>query len=131
MQQTHLQSGPGWRLGYRPTAPHYQGLLGTDDWAVELTGAELQDFCRLLLQLVDTVTAAASELMPEERLTCELETERVWLEIDGLLAIDGLSLAYDLRLMLNGDRNVEAAWDSAAVLGLVGGVRSLMEQLPN
>ena len=49
--QKVLKSGAGWRVGWN-LASAYQGLVGGDDWAFELTAAELADFCRLLGQLV-------------------------------------------------------------------------------
>ena len=46
--QRVLKSGKGWRIGWNPTAIEFKGLVGTDNWAIELTEAELNDFCRLL-----------------------------------------------------------------------------------
>ncbi|MFM6050382.1 MAG: DUF1818 family protein, partial [Sphaerospermopsis kisseleviana] len=49
--QKVIKSGTGWRIGWNPDAPEFKGLVGTDNWAVELTKVELDDFCRLLNQL--------------------------------------------------------------------------------
>ncbi len=46
-----LKYGSGWRLGWNTTATVYKGLIGGDDWAIELTEAEWQDLRRLLSQL--------------------------------------------------------------------------------
>ncbi len=104
-----LKSGPGWRIGYDPEAVEFKGLVGTDDWAVELTEAELDDFCRLLAQLVDTMNQMASELMDEETIACEVESDRLWLEAAGY------PQAYSLHLIVMSGRRAEGRW-SAQVL---------------
>ncbi|MCS6814475.1 MAG: DUF1818 family protein, partial [Cyanobacteria bacterium] len=47
MNDRLLQTGAGWRIGWDPSAPVFTGLIGGDHWAIELTDAELHDFCRL------------------------------------------------------------------------------------
>ncbi|MDZ7958062.1 MAG: DUF1818 family protein [Aulosira sp. DedQUE10] len=108
-----LKSGSGWRIGWNPDAPEFKGLLGTDDWAIELTEAELNDFCRLLAQLADTMKQMATELMDEEKIACEAESDLLWLEVEGY------HHSYSLRLILNTGRCAEGSWDDSAVPGLV------------
>jgi hypothetical protein len=114
-----LKSGKGWRLGWNPDAEMFQGLVGTDDWAVELTEAELTDFCRLALQLAETMQAMQLELMEEERISCEAESDLVWLEAEGF------PHAYRLRLILLTGRRTEAEWQETAVPGLFQAVQTL------
>lgn len=114
-----IRSGTGWRLGWNPTAGNYCGLVGADDWAIELTQAEFDDFCRLALQLAETIEALRAELMPEEGLSCELESARVW------LAAEGSADAYALHLMLLSGRRGEGSWSATAVPHLLQAVRSL------
>ncbi|MBE9046980.1 DUF1818 family protein [Pleurocapsales cyanobacterium LEGE 10410] len=99
-----IQSGDGYRVGWHPQGSKYQGLVGTDDWAIELTKAELQDFCRLLGQLVDTMVQMETELMDREKISCEAETDLLWLEVEGY------PNSYSLRLILNCDRRCEGNW---------------------
>ncbi|MEB3225179.1 MAG: DUF1818 family protein [Synechococcus sp.] len=109
-----LKKGEGWRVGWDPDVSRpFQGLLGTDDWAVELTAAEFTDFCRLLVQLADTVASIASELMAEERIAIEAESDLVWLEIEGFPD------CYSLRILLLTQRNIEGNWPPAAVQQLL------------
>jgi Domain of unknown function (DUF1818) len=108
-----LKSGSGWRIGWNPDAPEFKGLLGTDDWAIELTEAELNDFCRLLTQLADTMKQMATELMDEEKIACEAESNLLWLEVEGY------PHTYSLRLILNTGRCAEGNWDDSAVPGLL------------
>jgi hypothetical protein len=108
-----IKSGHGWRLGWDPDAPNYQGLVGTDDWAIELTEAELNDFCRLLVQLAQTMNEMASELMDEEKIACEAETDLLWMQVEGY------PHAYNLQMILNTGRRCEGQWPETVVAQLL------------
>lgn len=114
-----VKSGKGWRIGWNPEADLYKGLVGDDNWAIELTQAELNDFCRLLLQLSESIEQIATELMDEERITCEAQTDLLWLEAEGY------PHAYCLRLILEGERRCEGYWSEAAVPNLIAAAISL------
>ena len=114
-----IKSGLGWRVGWNPNSAEFKGLVGGDDWAIELTEAELHDFCRLSAQLVETMNQLASELMDEERIACEAESDLIWIEVEGY------PHAYNLRLILNTGRCVEVSWNEAAVPGLVQAAQML------
>ncbi|NEQ97635.1 MAG: DUF1818 family protein [Cyanothece sp. SIO2G6] len=118
-----LNQGTGWRLGWSPDADRFQGLIGAEDWAIELTQAEFADVCRLTLQLADTMTAMAAELMDEERISCEAESEWVWVEAEGF------PQTYELRVIILHDRRAEGTWAAAAVPELLQSMR-LMASLP-
>ncbi len=113
-----VKSGPGWRIGWDADAEVFKGLVGTDDWALELTEAELKDFCRLLNQLVETVAQIAPELMDEETIVCEAESDRLWLEVEGY------PHAYRLHLILLTGRRGEGRWSAAAVPELTQAIQS-------
>lgn len=114
-----VKSGPGWRIGYDPAAAEFRGLIGTDDWALELTAAELDDFCRLVIQLTDTIVQISSELMDEETIACEVESDLVWLEADGY------PYAYALHVILLTGRGGEGRWAATVVPALLQAVQSL------
>ncbi|OKH39776.1 hypothetical protein NIES2119_05900 [[Phormidium ambiguum] IAM M-71] len=113
-----MKSGEGWRLGWNPNAEEFQGLLGGDDWAIELTEAELNDFCRLFAQLAATMKQIASELMDEERIATEAETDLIWLEVEGY------PHSYSLHLMLNSGRRCEGSWSAEAVPHLLQAIQT-------
>jgi hypothetical protein len=113
-----LKTGPGWRFGWDPAAIEFRGLIGADDWSIELTQTELHDFCRLVGQLADTMQSMQSELMAEEAITLEAESEQLWLEAEGMPS------AYGLRVILLTGRRAEGEWSVAAVPGLLGALRS-------
>ena len=117
--QKILKTGEGWRLGWSPDALDYQGLVGAEDWAVELSRLEFEDFCRLFLQLAETMAVMAQELMDEERIACELECDRIWLEVEGFPD------AYSLRLIVQTGRRCEGNWNEAAVKELLLAVKQI------
>ena len=114
-----VKSGAGWRIGFDPEAKEFKGLVGAEDWAIELTQAELQDFCRLSMQLSNTMSQMEQELMDEEAIACEAESNFIWMEVEGY------PHAYTLRLMLNTGRCAEISWASDAVPGLVAAAQTL------
>ncbi len=106
-------------MGWDAEAELYQGLVGGEDWAFELTGEELQDFCRLLQQLAATMEEMTAELMDEERIACEAESDLLWLEVEGF------PTAYELRLILHSGRRCEGNWPPSVVPELLAAARSL------
>lgn len=118
MNERLLKQGKGWRLGWNPKVPKYKGLVGTDEWAIELTEAEFNDFCRLLGQLAATMEQMASELMDEERIACEAESDYLWMEVEGY------PHAYSLRLILYQGRCCEGNWSKFALPELIRAVQT-------
>ena len=114
-----IKSGSGWRIGWNPQADKYQGLVGSDDWAIELTSAELNDFCRLLTQLVTTMSQMQAELMDEERISCVAESDLLWLEVEGY------PHAYSLRLIINQGRRCEGNWAEGIARELAEAIQRL------
>jgi hypothetical protein len=94
-------------------------LIGGQDWAIELTLAEWQDFCRLVSQLSETMQAIATELMDEEKITCEAESELMWLEVTGY------PQSYSLRFILNQGRCCEGQWPSEVVQDFIQSLQTL------
>ncbi len=116
----YLKEGKGWRLGWNPDAPLFKGLIGGEHWAIEMTAAEFQDFCRLAPQLADAMAAMAADLMDAERLTCEAESETLW------LGAEGYPHQFDLRVLLLTGRQAEAEWPAAIVPDLLQTLPGLM-----
>ena len=114
-----MRSGDGWRIGWHPQAAKYQGLVGANDWAIELTEAELTDFRRLLNQLVETMIMMKAELMEQEKISCEAETALLWMEVEGYPD------SYSLRLILNSDRRCEGNWTEGVAPKLLDAFNSL------
>lgn len=115
----HLKEGTGWRLGYDPDASVFKGLVGGEHWAIELTEVEFADFCRLALQLAETLRAIAAELMDEERIACEQETPQIWLEAEGFPE------QFTLRMILLQGRQAEGAWSAIATAELIQAIPAI------
>ncbi|AFZ31186.1 protein of unknown function DUF1818 [Gloeocapsa sp. PCC 7428] len=114
-----VKSGTGWRVGWNPHAAKYQALIGTDDWAIELTSAEFYDFCRLAVQLTEAIAQISQELMDEEKISCEAESDLVWMEVTGY------PHAYSLHFILHTGRGVEGTWTPQAVPHLIQAVQMI------
>lgn len=114
-----VKSGLGWRIGWNPEAEEFKGLVGTDNWAIELTQVELNDFSRLLTQLADTMQELAAQLMDEEKITCEAESDLLWMEVSGY------PHKYNLRCVFHKGRRAECEWEPGSVFGLLQGMRML------
>jgi Domain of unknown function (DUF1818) len=102
--QRIIKNGDGWRIGWNPEAEKYKGLVGSEEWAIELTEAEFNDFCRLLTQLAETMQQMQEELMEQERIAIEAESDLIWLEIEGYPHL------YSLRLIIHHNRRCEGNW---------------------
>ena len=76
------------------------------------SAGEFADFCRLFEQLATTMNQMAEELMEEERIACEAESELLWLEVEGYPTF------YSLRLILHQGRRCEGNWTEQAVCEL-------------
>ncbi len=111
--------GEGWRVGWNPNADSFCGLLAGQSWALELTAEEFKDFCRLARELASTMSAMTEQLMDEERLSCEQETETIWIEAEGFPS------RYNLRFILLTGRKCEGEWPAEAVLQLITALNRL------
>jgi hypothetical protein len=114
-----VRSGNGWRIGWDADASVFCGLVGGDDWAIELTTDELNDFCRLTNQLAETMSQMSQELMDEERISCEAESDLLWLEAEGY------PNAYNLRVIVLTGRRGEGTWSEQSVPELLQAIQVL------
>lgn len=114
-----LKTGKGWRVGWNPSASIYKGLIGADDWAMELTQSEMHDFIRLLLQINQTIIDIQQHLMEEETIFCEVESELMW------LSAEGYPDNYSLRIILSQQRGCEGTWSEDVIHSLITATQSL------
>jgi hypothetical protein len=114
-----LQQGDGWRLGWNPEAIEFPALVGADDWAVELTGPEFDDFSRLLSELLETLAQMQAELMDSEAIACDAANDLLWLQIQGY------PHHFRLSFMLHHGRRAEGSWDEAATAALIASLQTI------
>lgn len=115
-----LLCGEGWRIGFRSDVQLYKGLVGADGWAIELTEGEFKDFCKLVLQLAETMQLMSDELSDGEKICCTLETEEICLEVNGYPD------AFNLHFQLLTGRRSEGLWDESAVPFLIEAIAHLL-----
>ena len=111
-----LREGKGWRVGWDDEREHFKALVGGEHWAMELTQEEFEALQRLAQQLAATMTSLASELMPDEQISCEQETPQLWMEAEGF------HHSYSLRFILLNGRGAEGAWPSTIVPEILDGL---------
>ncbi|NJM66240.1 MAG: DUF1818 family protein [Acaryochloris sp. RU_4_1] len=115
-----LRAGEGWRLGWQPTTiSAFQGLVGTNEWAVELTQPEFADFHRLLLQLVDVFEQMSDQLMDKETITCEASSDLIWMQARGY------PQQFSLSFILLSGRRAEGQWDVSSTVELVNAMQTI------
>lgn len=114
-----IKKGKGWRVGWQEKATTYQGLIGAEDWAMELTMAEMQDFCRLLLQIHQSMADMTKHLMEEEIIICEAESDLMW------LGAQGYPHSYSVRIILHHHRGCEGTWSENVTQDLIQATQSL------
>jgi len=115
-----LLCGEGWRIGWRSDVDVYKGLVGADNWAIELTESEFKDFCKLASQLAETMQIMATELSDAEKICCTQETEDISLEVNGFPD------AFTLHLQLLTGRRSEGIWEADAVPFLIEAIAHLL-----
>lgn len=115
-----LLCGEGWRIGWRSDVGLYKGLVGADNWAIELTESEFKDFCKLVSQLAETMQIMATELSDTEKICCTQETEDISLEVNGFPD------AFTLHLQLLTGRRSEGIWEADAVPFLIEAIANLL-----
>ena len=114
-----LKEGQGWRIGWDETRNPFKALVGGEHWAIELTQQEFESLQRLTQQLSATMAAMATELMPDEQLTLEQETEQLWVEAEGF------HHRYSLRFILLTGRGGEGGWPAEVVPDLLNGLERI------
>ncbi len=119
MVSKQLLSGKGWRIGWFPHIQPFSGLVGADNWAIELTQPELEEFCSLSLQLIESVQQAQSELSEQESLTCTAETENISLELSGYPG------DFRISLQLHTGRRAEGIWENDAINELIDAITKI------
>jgi hypothetical protein len=118
-----ILSGQGWRLGWLPNADVFVGLLSGDRWSIELTESELKDFCSLGLRLAEAMNEMQAELSDQEKLTCDGETENLYIEATGYPD------QFSFYLQLKTGRRFEGSWSEDVVPELLEAIAMILPAL--
>jgi hypothetical protein len=104
-----IQSGQGWRVGWRWDRAQFCVLLAGEHWSFEVTRAELHTINDLAQQLAATMQVMEAELADTEKIRCEAAADGVRLEVFGFPS------AYNLQVQILTMRNCEGIWSEAIV----------------
>ena len=100
--------GPGWRLVRDTSRKNFSTLIGGENWAVELSEDEWNELNQVIEKLIDQYGQIKTRLMPEEKISIELEQSIWW------GSLEGNHVSWSLKLILCGDstnqRSVEIYW---------------------
>ena len=110
------REGPGWRLAIDKQRQGYQALIASDDWALELTSAEFEQFRNMCAKIVAQYKDCLDHLMAEENLELCLEEGAFWLELRGRLQWLGSAFCAQLSPGRAGGRRKLAAFHRGGFL---------------
>jgi Domain of unknown function (DUF1818) len=122
--EKHLLTGIGWRIGWSPESNCFEGLVGGDFWAIELSAKELKDFCTLCFQLEKTIADLATELSDQESCQCSSQIENLSLEINGFP--DHFSL-YFCGVCERSQRRFEGSWAAESTLDFLAAMKQIFD----
>lgn len=106
-------------MGWNPNAATFKALVGAEDWSVELTQAEFNDFVRMLRQLTEALEVASTELMDEEAIAIDQETELIWMQLNGF------PHEFSLSFMLLTGRRAEGHWNTSATQKFIQAIQTI------
>jgi len=121
-----IHSGEGWRLRVDPNRHPFAVLIGSRNWAAELTLAEARQLHRGVRTLMDQWRVMVPQLMPEEELIIEHAGEGLWLELS--VCRQGCALRFVLEPQGHQAGTLwglEGGWDPAATEALIEALETI------
>tara|TARA_B100000214_G_scaffold363991_1_gene330078 strand:- start:431 stop:811 length:381 start_codon:yes stop_codon:yes gene_type:complete len=102
------KEGPGWRIIIDLSRENFSTLIGGESWAIELTKSEFKSLARVVIDLSDQYENIKDQLMGDEDITLELESNP-WFAI-----LKGDQFGWNLKLILKCShtsiRGAEVCW---------------------
>ena len=119
------KEGTGWRIIKDPSRDNFSTLIGGENWAVELNESEWEDLIKVVIDLSDQYKAVKSQLMGDEHITLELESNP-WLAI-----LKGDQYGWNLKLILSNcslfTRGVEVYWPKNVASQVANAMRTMWD----
>ena len=119
------KEGPGWRLIRDSSRDNFSTLIGGESWAFELNQVEWETLVKVVIDLSDQYEDIKDQLMGEEDITLELESNP-WLAI-----LKGDQYGWDLKLILDSSdsmiRGAEVSWPRNVTCHLVNAMRIMWD----
>jgi len=100
--------GPGWRLVRDCSRKDFPYVIGGDGWSVELSETEWKELIPLIFDLISQHKKLRDQLMPEEKISLEIERKECWVYLDGNKELWSLKVIIDGKEKNN--RSIEVYW---------------------
>ncbi len=100
--------GPGWRLVRDSSRKDFPYLIGGDGWSVEISETEWKELIPLIFDLIGQHKNLQDQLMPEEKISLEIERKAYWAHLDGNKDLWSLKIIIDGKEQNN--RSLEVYW---------------------
>ena len=119
------REGPGWRIIRDSSRENFSTLIGGQSWAIELNKSEWETLVKLVIDLSDQYENIKDQLMDDEDITLELESNPWFAILQGDQNGWNLKLILDSRDLLN--RGAEVFWPRNVTFHLVNAMRTMWD----
>ena len=117
------KEGPGWRIIRDSSRDNFSSLIGGESWAIELNQHEWETLVKVVIDLSDQYKAIQDQLMGDEDITIELESNP-WLAI-----LKGDQHGWKIKLILDSNdslnRGAEVSWPRDVTAHLTNAMRTM------
>ena len=117
------KEGPGWRIIRDSSRDNFSTLIGGESWAIELNQYEWETLVKVVMDLSDQYKDIKDQLMGEEDITLELESNP-WLAI-----LKGDQNGWNLKLILDSNdslnRGAEVSWSRNVTFHVANAMRTM------
>ena len=119
------KEGPGWRIIRDVSRDNFSTLIGGENWAIELNNFEWENLVRVVNDLSKQFREIKDQLMGDEDITLEMESNP-WLAI-----LKGDQHGWNLKLILDSsnslNRGAEVSWPRNVTFPLVNAMRKMWD----
>ena len=119
------KEGPGWRLIRDSSRDNFSTLIGGESWAIELNQFEWKTLVKVVIDLSDQYKNIKDQLMGDEDITLELESDP-WLAI-----LKGDQNGWKLKLILDSsdslNRGAEVSWPRNVTTNVANAMRTMWD----
>tara|TARA_B100000579_G_scaffold117409_1_gene94205 strand:+ start:142 stop:522 length:381 start_codon:yes stop_codon:yes gene_type:complete len=119
------KEGPGWRIIRDSSREKFSTLIGGESWAIELNQNEWETLVKVVIDLSDQYKDIKDQLMGDEDITLELESNP-WLAI-----LKGDQNGWSLKLILDSNyslsRGAEVFWPRNVTFNLSNAMRTMWD----
>ena len=119
------KEGPGWRIIRDSSRDNFSTLIGGEYWAIELNQFEWETLAKVVIDLSDQYKDIKDQLMGDEDITLEMESNP-WLAI-----LKGDQHGWNLKLILDSsnslNRGAEVSWPRNVTFPLVNAMRKMWD----